>query len=693
MPEAPSRDTSTAVPSSPPSKPDSSTDRSGQANSQAGSHPTASPSDRDREPSKDEKPKGKDPGHHLANELKHVSGAGIAVANMVGLGGIIREFQEGVHRTLTIIEGLFSAREIYKEYSGVNLEEAHQQGAKDGEKQRTEDHGHMVKDDSKEDAEPATKVEDRQSILDRIAANTDPEHLDRMADKIISGLSGSPPAQEMPEPKEPSKEVPESESIPEAAPHDRTESDSSPEPATVPIKHPPQQSPTKTEPVAKTTPPSAKLPEIPIPKAEKPTKTETFEAQSPATSERLEPQTPSDVMRDLLVPFKSVANWFTGKQSDPSKTVASNPSKDFIFPPPVQKEPSKDESKQSPLQITRTVQEVAKEHSEVFGTKQAPSQQSGASTLTTPTKTEPPPLPPTATASSQPPPLPPSATTSIQPTATVGAAENTAAASTAGSAESAVAAETVGAAETAGAAEAAGTAGAAEAATGLRAAFGALTAGVSATTLVVGGLAVAAAGVIVGLKLIGDAAREEAERLEAYSVKIAKTMAEGEVRRELHKVERGQERGDTLASIVGAQDKLSLAFEKLGESLTDPLIDMLSTLVPVIEGIAYGVEKTGEGVTLTYQGVQLAAAYIADWLNLAGNEAAEDAKIRELEHEMSKRWKEFLTDEKKKKLDDALKDDAMIAALNNAWGQPAKIDKLALKQAFDAALDGAGGHH
>jgi hypothetical protein len=113
----------------------------------------------------------------------------------------------------------------------------------------------------------------------------------------------------------------------------------------------------------------------------------------------------------------------------------------------------------------------------------------------------------------------------------------------------------------------------------------------------------------------------------------------------------------------------------------------------VIEGIAYGVEKTSEGVTLTYTSVQLAAAYLADWLNLAGNEAAEDAKIRELEHEMSKRWKEFLTDEKKKKLDDALKNDPMLDALNNAWGQPAKIDKAALKQAFEAALDGAGGHH
>jgi len=681
MPEAPSRDTSTAVPSSPPSKPDSSTDRSGQANSQAGSHPTASPSDRDREPSKDEKPKGKDPGHHLANELKHVSGAGIAVANMVGLGGIIREFQEGVHRTLTIIEGLFSARELYKEYSGVNLEEAHQQGAKDGEKQRTEDHGHMVKTDSKDDAEPATKVEDdRQSILDRIAANTDPEHLDRMADKIISGLSGSPPAPEMPEPKEPSKEVPKSESIPEAAPIDRSESDSSPEPVTVTIKHPPQQAATRTEPVTKPTPPNAKFPEIPIPKAEKPTKIDTFDDQG-ATSERLEPQTPSDVLRDLIVPFKSVANWFTGKQSDSSKSVGTNPSKDFVFPPPVQKEASKDESKQSPLQITRTVQEVAKEHSEVFGTKQAPSQQSGASTLTTPTNTEPPPFPPTATASSQPPPLPPSATTSIQPTATVGAAEKTAAASTAGVAESAVAAE------------AAGTEGAVKTATGFSGMLKDLTAGLSRTTLIVGGFAVAAAGVVVGLKLLGDAAREEAERLEEYSGEIAKTMAEGEVRRELHKVERGEERGSTLASIVGAQDKLSMAFEKLGESLTDPLIDLLSTLVPVIEGIAYGVEKTGEGVTLTYQSVQLAAAYLADWLNLAGNEAAEDAKIRELEHEMSKRWKEFLTDEKKKKLDDALKNDPMLDALNDAWGQPAKIDKLALKQAFEAALDGAGGHH
>lgn len=682
MPEAPSRDTSASVPSSPPSKPDSSTDRSGQANSQAGSHPTASPSDRDREPSKDEKPKGKDPGHHLANELKHVSGAGIAAANMLGLGGIVREFQEGIHRTLTIIEGLFSARELYREYSGVNLEEAHQQGAKDGEKQRTEDHGHMVKNDPKEDAEPATKVDDdQQTILDRIAANTDPEHLDRMADKIISGLSSPPPTQEMPEPKEPTKEVPESESIPKAAPIDRAESDSSPEPVTVTIKHPQQPAPTKTEPVAKTTPPNAKLPEIPIPKVEKPLKIDTFEDQGPTTSERLEPETPSDVLRDLLAPFKSVANWFTGKQSDPSKTVAANPSKDFVFPPPVQKDANKDEAKQLPLQITRTVQEVAKDHSEVFGTKKASFQEPNASSSTTLTKTQPPPLPPSATSPSQPPPLPPSATTSIQPTATVSAGETTAATTTAGVAESVVASE------------AAGTAGAAEAATGLRAAFGALTAGVSATTLVVGGLAVAAAGVIVGLKLIGDAAREEAERLEEYSGEIAKTMAEGEVRRELHKVERGQERGGTLASIVGAQDKLSMAFEKLGESLTDPLIDLLATLVPVIEGIAYGVEKTSEGVTLTYTSVQLAAAYLADWLNLAGNEAAEDAKIRELEHEMSKRWKEFLTDEKKKKLDDALKNDPMLDALNNAWGQPAKIDKVALKQAFEAALDGAGGHH
>jgi len=669
LPEAPSRDTSTIIQSSPPSKLESSPDRSGQAISQAGSHPTASPSERDGK-TKDDQPRGKEPGHHLANELKHVSAAGISAANLIGLGGIVRDFQVGVHRVLTIIEGAFAAREIYKEYSELNLEEAHQQGAKQGEKQRQEIvDGHAIKRDPDGDDDEHSRIENgQQPILDRIASNTEPEHLDRMADKIVSGLSVPAAPSEIPEPTEPTKDVLKPESIPGATANERPAGDTSPK--EVPVTLTAKQLSQDPGPGEKDGPPSlpkpiAKVQDIPLPRVEKNLPSKPSETFSPApTDSSLEPQTTSDVVRDLLVPFKAMADWVGGKQTESTPTARTDSSKDHVFPPPVEQEPAKDDPTHSPLQITRTVRETVKDHSEIFGTKQTPKQTDSESPAT-PTKSEPPASTPSAK--------------SMVGSEAFKAAQNV------------VAREAAGAAETTVAAEAAGAAGTSQAATGLRSALTALTLGVSTTTLVIGGIAAVAAGVVVGFKLVSDAARAEAERLEEYSGEIAKTMAEGDVRRELHRVERGQERGGTLASIVGAQDKLSLAFEKLGESLMDPLIDMLSTLVPVIEGIAYSVEKTSEGVGLTNTSVQLAAAYLADWLNLGENEAREDAKVREINAQLAKRWNEFLTDEKKKKLDDALQNDPMLNALNNAWGQPATIDKAVLKEAFEAALDKAGG--
>jgi hypothetical protein len=125
----------------------------------------------------------------------------------------------------------------------------------------------------------------------------------------------------------------------------------------------------------------------------------------------------------------------------------------------------------------------------------------------------------------------------------------------------------------------------------------------------------------------------------------------------------------------------------------DPLVDMLAALTPVMDTISDGVVSTAQFVNLSYANLQLLTAYVNDLLNLSGSEAQQDQKVRDAEKKMREKWNTFFADEKKKSTKDLFDSDPMVNLLHNAWGQQAPMDKAALKQLFDAALAGGGGHH
>jgi hypothetical protein len=672
LPDQPAKQDSSGQ--SPTTTPGRSSDRlDGAAHNQAShpraeSHPTGSGEhDSKRSDSK----------HHSGNKHPdhwgHVKEAGTEVLDIVGFGGAIREFREGIHTFRTIMEGLFAAKELFREFQTEEPESAFYDGAKEAEHTQEKVAGHLAptrdNPQSGEDCCANQRPETEDATLERIAENTEPVHFDRAADKIVAGLSGQaePAANDGHTVSEPIRETastvaPETtDSIPDEP--------AAQQPVKIEVEHPkPIAQLPKVEAPAKVQ--SSPLPTVTTQKQKADSIPEARDTE--LTTDTLEPQYESDVFKDLEAPFKAIRNWLN-PQDSATKTV-TDPKKDFVFPPPVQKTEGKGDSGPN-LQITRNL--VDARHlvdNEPTKTVSEPSKIEAPVTKTQPTPTKPVNAPPPTTPNS---------------TATIPTAAESTVAESAVAGEAAVGAESVAA----GAAESLATAEAAAATTELTAGLTGLTTAVGATAAVFLGVAAVVAGAIVGLKLIGDAAREQAEELEEYSADISMAMAKGEVKRELHKIERADERGGTLATIVESQDKMSMAFEKLGESLMDPLVDMLAALTPVMDMISDGVVSTAQFVNLSYAELQLLTAYVNDFLNLSGSEAQQDQKVRDAEKKMREKWNTFFADEKKKSTKDLFDSDPMVNLLQNAWGQQAPIDKAALKQLFDAALAGGGGHH
>lgn len=199
-----------------------------------------------------------------------------------------------------------------------------------------------------------------------------------------------------------------------------------------------------------------------------------------------------------------------------------------------------------------------------------------------------------------------------------------------------VAAEGVAAAE-------GGAAAAAEGMVALEGAGVAAGEGLAAVTAAMGPVGVAAAAVAAGFAAVGvaafavykafdlitDAAERQADELEGYSGAIAEQRAETQVRREMHKVHRAEERGETLARVGESKDKLEEAIHHLQDAVTDRFVDFAERMIPMIETLTWGIEKTYQTVDVIGTTTGVIEKTIIDWLNLMGDEAQEDAMWRD----------------------------------------------------------------
>lgn len=202
---------------------------------------------------------------------------------------------------------------------------------------------------------------------------------------------------------------------------------------------------------------------------------------------------------------------------------------------------------------------------------------------------------------------------------------------------------TEGAVATEGAAAVEGATVAAEGMVALEGAGVAAGEGLAAVTAAMGPVGVAAAAVAAGFAAVGvaafavykafdlitDAAERQADELEGYSGAIAEQRAETQVRREVHKMHRAEERGETLARVGESKDKLEEAIHHLQDAVTDRFVDFAERMIPMIEALTWGIEKTYQTVDVIGTTTGVIEKTIIDWLNLMGDEAQEDAMWRD----------------------------------------------------------------
>ena len=206
-----------------------------------------------------------------------------------------------------------------------------------------------------------------------------------------------------------------------------------------------------------------------------------------------------------------------------------------------------------------------------------------------------------------------------------------------------------------------------------------------AAGVVVGSLAaVAAAGYLVykAFDAIGDAAAKQADELAGYSADIAKQRAETDVRRQMRLIDRANERGETLARVGDAKDRLDEAINNLGDRVTDQFVDLADRLLPAVELLIGGINTTANFVETIGTSCGVIEATVIDWLNLLGDEAAEDAKWRDANEKHMQKVDKLMgrQDARERRREEKEFKDPLLNLLHNAMGAPRQMDPALMQQ-------------
>ncbi len=137
---------------------------------------------------------------------------------------------------------------------------------------------------------------------------------------------------------------------------------------------------------------------------------------------------------------------------------------------------------------------------------------------------------------------------------------------------------------------AAGGAAADGAAAGGAAAGGAAAGGAAALLGPLAAVSAVAVAAAVGIKLLGDAAKSQADRLAKFSPEIQIQRAQTDVRRQLRDFERAQLRGGTLSNIQESKDRTVESLERMANKFLDPIIDDFAVLLDRISKITEAAE-------------------------------------------------------------------------------------------------------